>query len=203
MEQLVDWKKDLNSYIAAGAALPSDEDRRHSLLKMLPGNLSMEMKGKAFANQTFADLEAWIIAQKEFAEDYGGGSGNARVMQEISAQQSPQCMIMPMSADHPHPMDAAVPTEAPLGDGAGFTEADIPAYVLHGMDERAREGLILAVRSAQQRGQQPRRWGAQAQRPRVPAPPRDVRDAKCANCGATGHTAQACKKAKVPLEDRR
>ena len=38
---------------------------------------------------------------------------------------------------------------------------------------------------------------------RTPPPPRDARDVKCANCGAPGHTAQACRKPKVPMEERK
>jgi hypothetical protein len=41
LEQLVEWKNLLTEYVLAGAQMPSDEDRRHSLLKMLPGTLSL------------------------------------------------------------------------------------------------------------------------------------------------------------------
>ena len=44
--QLVDWKQLLSEYCSAGAPMPTDLDRRHSLLKMLPP-MSMEMLGKA------------------------------------------------------------------------------------------------------------------------------------------------------------
>ena len=66
--QLVDWKKLLAEYVLAGAQMPSDEDRRHSLLKMLP-NLSMEMLQKAQEHATFAGLEGWVQDQDEFQKD--------------------------------------------------------------------------------------------------------------------------------------
>ena len=57
VDQLVGWRKTLGAYVGAGAPMPPDEDRRHSLLKMLPAGMSLEMIGKAHVNSTFNELE--------------------------------------------------------------------------------------------------------------------------------------------------
>lgn len=49
LERLVSWKVDLADYVKAGAPQPPDEDLRHALMKMLPGSMSSEMRGKAWA----------------------------------------------------------------------------------------------------------------------------------------------------------
>ena len=50
--------------------MPSDEDRRYFLLKMLP-QLSLELMGKAQEQATFEGLESWVRDQEEFIQDYG------------------------------------------------------------------------------------------------------------------------------------
>ena len=65
LEQLKTWQKDLVAYVAAGGAMPSDEDKRYQLMKMLPGNLSLEMRTKANDHQTLQGLKDWSVAQDE------------------------------------------------------------------------------------------------------------------------------------------
>ena len=71
VDQLVGWQKTLRAYVGAGAPMPPDEDRRHSLLKMLPPGMSLEQIEKAHTNPTFKDLENWVRLQSEFSQDYG------------------------------------------------------------------------------------------------------------------------------------
>ena len=95
LEQLVEWKNLLTEYVLAGAQMPSDEDRRHSLLKMLPGTLSLEMRGKAHANMTFDDLEEWFRAQDEFAQDYGPKSVH------VAEREAPRRLAEEQQAERP------------------------------------------------------------------------------------------------------
>ena len=44
------WEKVLVEFVKAGGAAPPDEERRHALLKMLPGGLSLEMNSKAHSH---------------------------------------------------------------------------------------------------------------------------------------------------------
>ena len=64
-------EEDIGRICACRSPMPPDEDRRHSLLKMLPGGMSVEMIGKAHINQSFQDLEDWVRVQDEFVQDYG------------------------------------------------------------------------------------------------------------------------------------
>ena len=57
LDKLVTWRKDITDYIRAGGPSPPDEDLRHAMIKMLPGGLSLEMFGKAHANESSEDLE--------------------------------------------------------------------------------------------------------------------------------------------------
>ena len=65
MDRLVDWRKDITDYVRADGPSPPDEDLRHAMIKMLPGGLSLEMLGKAHANETSEDLEDWVRLQDE------------------------------------------------------------------------------------------------------------------------------------------
>ena len=75
LERPVSWKVDLADYVTAGAPQPPDEDLRHALIKMLPGSLSSEMRGKAWAQATAFDLKEWVRTQDEFEKDYCKANG--------------------------------------------------------------------------------------------------------------------------------
>ena len=57
LAELVDWNPDLFYCLAAGDTMPPDEDKKHALMKMLPGMLSSEVRGMAFAKKSFQNLE--------------------------------------------------------------------------------------------------------------------------------------------------
>ena len=70
--QIILWDKDLTAYQAAGGTEPTDEDKRHALLKIIPSSPSLEMKTKANAEQTAESFREWIRVQAEFTREQSG-----------------------------------------------------------------------------------------------------------------------------------
>ena len=66
------WDKDLTAYQAAGGTEPTDEDKRHALLQIIPSSLSLEMKTKANAEETADNLRRWIRVQAQLIREQSG-----------------------------------------------------------------------------------------------------------------------------------
>ena len=69
--QLKTWQKDLTSYISVGRTMPSDEDKRYTFMKMLPGTLSLEMKSKANGKETDESVDRTVEAECGASESDG------------------------------------------------------------------------------------------------------------------------------------
>ena len=70
--QIILWEKVSTFYQAAGGTEPTDEDKRHTLLKIIPSSFSVEMKTKANAEQTAESLREWIRVQTESIREQSG-----------------------------------------------------------------------------------------------------------------------------------
>ena len=62
----------MTAYRAAGGTEPTNEDKRHALLKIIPSSLSLEMKTKTIAEQTSDSLREWIRVQAGFVRNQSG-----------------------------------------------------------------------------------------------------------------------------------
>ena len=190
MDDVDKWEGQLLEYYKCDGDALSDKTKKIVVLKMLPPNTPSSLKMELKGIQDFETFRDGLRNNIKYLQDFGGLSGAAAHMAQ--------------AADAPNPMDAAI--QQPLEEEPAITESDVPAYVLQNMSVNEKEGFIAAlIKAAQQRRPTGRRWGPlqqqQQQRPR--APPRDAQDVRCGNCGATGHTAVACKKPRLPLEERK
>ena len=89
LDALEVWDEHLALYVACGAHMPPDEDLRHSMLKVIPSNLSSEMKLKAYENMTSDALRDWIQGQADFQEEMNGGKAlNIAEQTQSSPMQS-------------------------------------------------------------------------------------------------------------------
>ena len=191
MEDIDKWEGKLIEYYKCGGDVLSDKTKKIVVLKMLPPNTPSSLKMALKGIGDFETLKDELRNNIKYLQDFGGLTGAAAHLAHDAAA--------------PSPMDAAI--QQPVEEESAVTEGDIPAYVMQNMTDNEKEGFIAAInKAAHQRRPAGRRWGPpqQQQQQRQPrAPPRDARDVRCGNCGATGHTAMACKKPKVPMEERK
>ena len=155
-------------------------------MKMLPGNLSLEMRGKAYANHTYGDLEDWIRAQDDFEKDYRSKAVHL-------AEQPPGPMVEP--GDEPVEYDDE-------------EELDEETMALLSTTEI----LAFARSRSQGKGGWQQARGRSMSKPRKPtgAPRAASRAAseparpanKCFNCGREGHRAADCRQPKREMSGR-
>ena len=197
LSQLVTWKKTLGEYCAAGAPMPSDEDRRHSLLKMLPGTMSLELMGKAHTNSTFGELEAWVRDQSEFAADFGG----KRALNSLEAAQPTQERdLSPEEYDEEEEQEEEELSSETL---ALMSPSEVNAFV-RGREQRRQSGGWQQQRRG--RSASTRKPGGFVPRnPRAasaPGPRTTSAKLNCFNCGEEGHRAADCKHPQASPENR-
>ena len=188
LEQVKQWKKDLMAYVAAGGSMPVDEDKRYSLIKMLPGSLSLEMKTKACDNETFDELYDWIVAQDEFQQEYGSKGIHLNEMAQSQPPSQPDEDVGEEECE-PEESDQLSPEQLSV-----MSPSEICAVV--------NKRLASGGRQTQRGRNMARRKDGAANQARRTTAPSQAQARRCINCGLPGHLAVECKKPKKSGNER-
>ena len=127
--------------------MPGDEELRHALMKMLPGNMSVEMRGKAWAQTSAADLEDWVRTQDEFEQDYCHGK-------PLHLNESEQSRV---PASLPAPPNQLALSDEELAEGYAYGEEE-------DLDPEVLATMTAAEVNAFMRGRGQRTWQTQQRR---------------------------------------
>ena len=188
MDDIDTWEGQLLEYYKLGGDHMSDRTKIIIYLRMLPqatpSSFKMAFKGVGDFESSKDELRSNI----KYLQDFGGLAA-AHVMADEPAQ----------------PQATGTTGDGQEKEEGTITVDDFPVFMLQNLSSQEKDGLVAAVnRAAQQRRQQAQPRKVQpAPKARPAPPPRDARDVKCANCGQGGHTAAACKKPRIPVEERR
>ena len=201
---LEDWDTSLRLFTAADGAEPPDEQKRLTLLTMLPAEVSayVAMHLELPELSSFAGLKRFTLKYVKVLQNLKPkGPGRLAHLVEQDYQESSQQSFLEAAMAPPPPAQLEV-------DDFDLSALDDlePQQRIEVLAVMAKQGFRFKRPQGSGGRQQPRappqfRFGDQAGRSAVP-PPRGRGDISCANCGRKGNAESECRQPEVELADR-
>jgi hypothetical protein len=190
---LEEWDTSLRLFRAADGQDPPDEQKRLTLLTMLPAEVSayMAMHLELPELNSFTGLKRFTLKYAKVLQNLKckGPGRPAHLVEQDSQEGYPQSYLEAAAAAPP-------PT--------ALEAEDFDLSALDDFEPQQRIEVLgggAGGRPPPRTGAPQCRFGDQPGRSAVP-PPRGRSDISCANCGRKGHAASECRQPKVELADR-